>query len=145
MYISLYYNRVIRPSYAELVISIIYLFMPILNRLQLLLMSSLITSLYLIGFLNSAIIENEMGIRRLNYNVLVPDTIFLISLNLLGFYVNWQREVVLHSIFLTKRESLEQTIILKYAKDQEVEVIYINSLPFIVIFLFFSVFGFNFE
>lgn len=95
--------------------------MPIFNRLQLLLMGFLITALYITGFTYCALSQNtDIGSKSF-YKLLVPDIIFLISLNILGFYVHRQRDIILHMIFLTKRENIEETIILKYAKDQEVK------------------------
>lgn len=120
IYIAYARNIVIRPSYADLVISSVYLFMPIFNRIQLLLLGFLITTFYLFGYMNASILENTSSTIVLHYHFLLPDVIFLICQNVLGLYINWQRDIILHTIFLTKRESLEQSIILKYAKDQEV-------------------------
>lgn len=121
IYIWHFQNVIIRPSYADLVISSVYLFMPIFNRIHILLLGIFSTILYFFAYINAALYEDADDNVVLHYHLLIPDFLFIICLNILGLYINWQREIILHTIFLTKRESLEQTIILKYAKDQEVE------------------------
>lgn len=95
--------------------------MPLEGFLQPFLLGCSVSLLYAADF---AIVTTSAAESRVtDFALLVPDLFFLVGLNMLGIFNRWRREMVTRIVFLTKRQTLEQSLIWKYAKDQEVSLL----------------------
>ncbi|KAL9904300.1 adenylyl cyclase X E-like [Glossina fuscipes fuscipes] len=111
------YQQTLRPCYAGYVISTVYLFMPLQGFLQPLLLGCSISVFYAADFL--IVTKSAEESRDIDLALFVPDLFFLVGLNMLGIFNRWRRETVTRIVFLTRRQTLEQSLIWKYAKHQE--------------------------
>uniref|UniRef100_A0A1B0AET2 adenylate cyclase n=1 Tax=Glossina pallidipes TaxID=7398 RepID=A0A1B0AET2_GLOPL len=111
------FQRTLRPCYAGYVISTVYLFMPLEGFLQPFLLGCSVSLLYAADF--AIVTKSAEQSRATDFALLVPDLFFLVGLNMLGIFNRWRREIVTRIVFLTKRQTLEQSLIWQYAKDQE--------------------------
>lgn len=50
----------------------------------------------------------------------MSDLVFLLGVNFFGVYVRLQNEVAIRRAFLDRRECVEGNLLLRYARDQEV-------------------------
>lgn len=47
------------------------------------------------------------------------EAIFLLCINMLGFYFRMMKEIYIRTTFIDRRECVEENLLLKYARDQE--------------------------
>ncbi|KAL9911206.1 adenylyl cyclase X E-like isoform 2-T2 [Glossina fuscipes fuscipes] len=118
--LNLYYISqayIVRPSYAAYVISTIYLFLPLPGFYHPIILSCVISLIYGADFL--LITAKNATINLSDVTMVTPEIFFLIGLNIIGVTCRWRREIITRLLFLTKRQSVEQAVAFKYAKDQE--------------------------
>ena len=54
------------------------------------------------------------------YNMLASEGIFLLCINLLGLFTRLTKEIAIRTTFLDRRQCVEENLLLRYARDQEV-------------------------
>lgn len=58
--------------------------------------------------------------REMDLQKVVSEAIFMACVNLLGLFFRLTREVAIRTTFLDKRQCVEETLVLRAARDQEV-------------------------
>uniref|UniRef100_A0A1A9X0W8 adenylate cyclase n=1 Tax=Glossina brevipalpis TaxID=37001 RepID=A0A1A9X0W8_9MUSC len=116
----------LRPCYAGYVISIVYLFMPLPGFLHPIFLGCFISLLYAADFV--IVTKSAAGSRAFDFDLLAPDILFLVGLNMIGIFNRWRHEMITRIVFLTRRQTMEQSLVWKYAKDQEKSLL-ISIIP----------------
>lgn len=84
-----------------------------------------ITILYSINIFSGAALYTPEGINT-SIDIVLPDILYLVALNVVGLYICRREEIATRSVFLSKRQRLEQTLYWKNAKNQQVRKIYLE-------------------
>uniref|UniRef100_A0A1I8PUZ5 adenylate cyclase n=1 Tax=Stomoxys calcitrans TaxID=35570 RepID=A0A1I8PUZ5_STOCA len=114
-------SDILRPCYCGYTISCIYLFLPLPEYSSLGILALCVSILYGINFTFVAFIKslgNENNI-TVEWRYLVPDLLFLVALNVVGMCFRARRDYATRRVFLTRHLNIEEGLLLKYAKDQE--------------------------
>lgn len=109
--------EIVRPSYAGYVVSTVYLFLPLPGLYHPTILGCVVSLIYAAEFL--LITTMDTTIKLSDIAIVVPEIFFLLGLNIIGVTNRWKREIITRLLFLTKRQSVEQAVAFKYAKDQE--------------------------
>ncbi|XP_058829866.1 adenylyl cyclase X E-like isoform X2 [Topomyia yanbarensis] len=116
-------NPPLRPSYASHIIFAIYIFLPLGDNLHAIILGSATTICYLIIMtLISYRLESDIAIK------VVTELIYFICLNLFGLYFRLINEAAIRRTFLDRRELVEGNLLLKFARNQEKELL-LSILP----------------
>ncbi|XP_058457172.1 adenylyl cyclase X E isoform X2 [Malaya genurostris] len=116
-------NPPLRPSYASHIIFAIYIFLPLSDNLHAIILGSATTICYLIIMtLISYRLESDMAIK------VVTELIYFICLNFFGLYFRLMNEAAIRRTFLDRRELVEGNLLLKFARNQEKELL-LSILP----------------
>uniref|UniRef100_A0A1A9ZAQ4 adenylate cyclase n=1 Tax=Glossina pallidipes TaxID=7398 RepID=A0A1A9ZAQ4_GLOPL len=67
--------------------------------------------------LTEAILSTDAVVKK-SLSIILPDFLYLVALNVVGLYICRRQEIATRSVFLSKRQRLEQTLYWKNAKDQ---------------------------
>lgn len=97
--------------------------MPIPNYGPLLLLSLCTSILYGIysTFVAFTRTSDDVGI-TVDLKYLLPDLLYIVGLNVVGLCFRIRRECVTRRVLLTRHLNVEESLLLKFAKDQEVRV-----------------------
>lgn len=105
----------LRPGYASYILFTIYIFLPLSENIHCIILAAATTISYLIEMF--AITYRNDG------HMLVKsftEFVFLMGVNLMGFYFRLMNEVAIRRAFLDRRECVEGNLLLKFERDQEV-------------------------
>ncbi|XP_055538155.1 adenylyl cyclase X E [Wyeomyia smithii] len=113
----------LRPSYASHIIFAIYMFLPLSENLHTIILGSATTVSYLIiMILITYRLETDMGVK------VVTELVYFVCLNLFGLYFRLINEAAIRRTFLDRRELVEGNLLLKFARNQEKELL-LSILP----------------
>ncbi|XP_021695355.1 adenylate cyclase type 2 isoform X2 [Aedes aegypti] len=116
-------NPPLRPSYASHVIFAIYIFLPLSENYNVIILGGATTICYLIIMaLITYRLESDMIIK------VTTELIYFLCLNLFGLYFRLINEVAIRRTFLDRRELVEGNLLLKFARNQEKELL-LSILP----------------
>ncbi|XP_052873857.1 adenylyl cyclase X E [Anopheles cruzii] len=116
-------NPPLRPSYASHTILAIYIFLPLSENIHGLILGAATSVCYLI--------EMALITYRLEDNTalkVIAELIYFVCLNLFGLYFRLINEVAIRRTFLDRRELVEGNLLLKFARNQEKELL-LSILP----------------
>ncbi|XP_062552165.1 adenylyl cyclase X E isoform X2 [Armigeres subalbatus] len=116
-------NPPLRPSYANHIIFAIYIFLPLSENYHVIILGGATTVCYLIIMaLISYRLESDMIIK------VTTELIYFLCLNLFGLYFRLINEIAIRRTFLDRRELVEGNLLLKFARNQEKELL-LSILP----------------
>ncbi|XP_035790946.1 adenylyl cyclase X E-like [Anopheles albimanus] len=116
-------NPPLRPSYASHTILAIYIFLPLSENIHGIILGSATSLCYLI--------EMTLITYRLEENTalkVITELVYFVCLNLFGLYFRLINEVAIRRTFLDRRELVEGNLLLKFARNQEKELL-LSILP----------------
>ncbi|XP_050073526.1 adenylyl cyclase X E [Anopheles maculipalpis] len=116
-------NPPLRPSYASHTILAIYIFLPLSENIHGIILGSATSLCYLIVMtLITYRLEEDTALK------VITELIYFICLNLFGLYFRLINEVAIRRTFLDRRELVEGNLLLKFARNQEKELL-LSILP----------------
>uniref|UniRef100_A0A182JM26 adenylate cyclase n=1 Tax=Anopheles atroparvus TaxID=41427 RepID=A0A182JM26_ANOAO len=116
-------NPPLRPSYASHTILAIYIFLPLSENIHGIILGSTTSLCYLIVMtLITYRLEEHTALK------VITELIYFICLNLFGLYFRLINEVAIRRTFLDRRELVEGNLLLKFARNQEKELL-LSILP----------------
>uniref|UniRef100_A0A1S4GVP2 adenylate cyclase n=1 Tax=Anopheles gambiae TaxID=7165 RepID=A0A1S4GVP2_ANOGA len=116
-------NPPLRPSYASHTILAIYIFLPLTENIHGIILGSATSLCYLIVMtLITYRLEENTALK------VITELIYFICLNLFGLYFRLINEVAIRRTFLDRRELVEGNLLLKFARNQEKELL-LSILP----------------
>ncbi|XP_035911813.1 adenylate cyclase type 2 [Anopheles stephensi] len=116
-------NPPLRPSYASHTILAIYIFLPLSENVHGIILGSATSLCYLIVMtLITYRLEDDTALK------VITELIYFICLNLFGLYFRLINEVAIRRTFLDRRELVEGNLLLKFARNQEKELL-LSILP----------------
>lgn len=105
----------LRPSYDSYILFVIYIFLPIPDILNCVILGAATSICYLL--------VTSFMTYRLDEHIItktITDLIFLFCVNCFGIYFRLMNEVAIRRAFLDRRECVEGNLLLRFARDQEV-------------------------
>lgn len=111
----------LRPTYAAHVLLVIYIFLPLSDNRLAFLMGLSTTICYTIIFCLVTYRLKVPGFDQYRESNIVSEVLFMVAINFLGLYYRWINELVIRRTFLDRRQCVETSLMLKYARDQEVK------------------------
>ncbi|XP_039448978.1 adenylyl cyclase X E-like isoform X1 [Culex pipiens pallens] len=118
-----YVNPPLRPSYASHIIFAIYIFLPLSENLHVIILGSATTICYLIIMtMITYRLEADKFIK------VMTELVYFLCLNLFGLYFRLINEAAIRRTFLDRRELVEGNLLLKFARNQEKELL-LSILP----------------
>ncbi|XP_055322091.1 adenylyl cyclase X E-like isoform X2 [Sitodiplosis mosellana] len=123
LYHSVITRVILRPSYDAYTIFAIYIFLPLPENLHSVILAMATTFSYLL-------VTHVMTYRVDEHAVIktFTDLVYLLAVNFFGVYVRLQNEVAIRRAFLDRRECVEGNLLLRYARDQEKNLL-LSILP----------------
>ncbi|XP_055628453.1 adenylyl cyclase X E [Toxorhynchites rutilus septentrionalis] len=116
-------NPPLRPSYASHIIFAIYIFLPLSENLHVIILGAATTICYLIIMtLISYRLESDIILK------VATEFIYFLCLNLFGLHFRLINEAAIRRTFLDRRELVEGNLLLKFARNQEKELL-LSILP----------------
>lgn len=110
----------LRPTYAAHILLVIYIFLPLSDNVQTLILGIATTGCYTIIFcLVTYRTKVPVHDAHRSSNI-VSEVLFLVAINFFGLYYRLINELVIRRTFLDRRQCVETSLMLKYARDQEV-------------------------
>ncbi|KAJ6633133.1 Adenylyl cyclase X E, partial [Pseudolycoriella hygida] len=113
----------LRPGYASYILFAIYIFLPLSDNIHCTILAAATTICYLIEI---------FGVTYRNVDNMIvksfTEFVFLVGVNLLGFYFRLMNEVAIRRAFLDRRECVEGNLLLKFERDQEKDLL-LSILP----------------
>ncbi|XP_050335093.1 adenylyl cyclase X E isoform X2 [Bactrocera neohumeralis] len=110
---------IIVPTYYSFIIYATYIFMPITEDVHAFVLGVSVSFCYMILFLFVTYRRRLDGSREMDVPKIVSEAIFMACVNLLGLFFRLTREVAIRTTFLDKRQCVEETLVLRAARDQE--------------------------
>ncbi|XP_020717868.1 adenylate cyclase type 8 isoform X2 [Ceratitis capitata] len=112
------YNIIV-PTYYSFIIYAIYIFMPITEDIHAFILGLSVSACYMILFSFVTYRRRMDGSREIDLPKIVSEGIFMACVNMLGLFFRLTREVAIRTTFLDKRQCVEETLVLRAARDQE--------------------------
>nr|XP_036214802.1 adenylyl cyclase X E isoform X1 [Bactrocera oleae]XP_036214808.1 adenylyl cyclase X E isoform X1 [Bactrocera oleae]XP_036214815.1 adenylyl cyclase X E isoform X1 [Bactrocera oleae]XP_036214816.1 adenylyl cyclase X E isoform X1 [Bactrocera oleae]XP_036214822.1 adenylyl cyclase X E isoform X1 [Bactrocera oleae] len=112
------YNIIV-PTYYSFIIYATYIFMPITEDVHAFILGVAVSFCYMILFLFVTYRRRLDGSREMDLPKIISEAIFMACVNLLGLFFRLTREVAIRTTFLDKRQCVEETLVLRAARDQE--------------------------
>ncbi|XP_055382596.1 adenylyl cyclase X E [Condylostylus longicornis] len=106
----------LRPAYAGFVLYAIYIFIPLSENLHALIFGLATTAVYILTF---AMITYRLDDQSEIITKTLTDGLFLLCVNAFGMYFRLMKEIAIRTAFLDRRECVEENLLLRYARDQE--------------------------
>ena len=110
----------LRPTYAAHVLLVIYIFLPLTDNRLAGILGLATTACYTIIFCFVTYRTKIPGYDQYRRSNIVSEVLFLIAINFFGLYYRLINELVIRRTFLDRRQCVETSLMLKYARDQEV-------------------------
>ncbi|XP_017481431.1 PREDICTED: adenylate cyclase type 2 isoform X4 [Rhagoletis zephyria] len=107
------------PTYYSFIIYSIYIFMPIAEDVQAFILGVAVAACYIILFSFVTYRRHLDGTREVDLPKIISEGIFMTCVNMLGLFFRLTREVAIRTTFLDKRQCVEETLVLRAARDQE--------------------------
>lgn len=116
IYDAAYYKQTmyLRSSCGSYVLYAVYIFIPLNENWHAFILGMAVTICYLINFA-MVTYKNDAHIILRTFT----EGIYLLSINMLGFYFRMMKEIYIRTTFIDRRECVEENLMLKYARDQE--------------------------
>lgn len=111
----------IRPTYAAHIVLVVYIFLPLSDNRHACILGLASTTCYLIIF-GMVTYRGGLPSSEQRTDNIVMESIFLVSVNFFGIYYRLINEIVIRRTFLDRRQCVESSLMLKYARDQEVRL-----------------------
>lgn len=109
----------LRPTYAAHVLLVIYIFLPLSDNRLAFIMGLTTTICYTIIFCFVTYRLKVPGYDQYRKSNIVTEVVFLVAINFFGLYYRLINELVIRRTFLDRRQCVETSLMLKYARDQE--------------------------
>lgn len=122
---------ILRPAYGSYVLYAVYIFMPLPDNVQAFMLGMSVTISYLIDYAFVTYRKLPDGTNTLDVDKLITEGIFLLSINFLGIYFRMMKEIAIRTTFLDRRKYVEENLLLRYAREEEVREI-INLYYFLL-------------
>lgn len=111
-----YPRPALRPAYGSYILYAVYIFIPITENLHAFLLGMAVTACYLIEFVMVTYrLDNDVVLKT------ITEAIFFLCINFFGNYFRYMKEIDIRTTFLDRRECVEENLLLRYARDQEVK------------------------
>lgn len=110
----------LRPTYASHILLVIYIFLPLSDNRHAFILGIATTCCYLITFCLVTYRGKVPGHDEHRSSNIVSEVLFLMAINFFGLYYRLLSELVIRRTFLDRRQCVETSLMLKYARDQEV-------------------------
>ncbi|XP_054735475.1 adenylyl cyclase X E [Anastrepha obliqua] len=107
------------PTYYSFIIYTIYIFMPIAEDLHAFILGVTVSISYIILFTFVIYRRRIDGLKETDLPKIISEGIFLACVNMFGLFFRLTREVTIRTTFLDKRQCVEETLVLRAARDQE--------------------------
>lgn len=116
IYDAAYFKRTLylRPSCGSYILYAVYIFIPLNENWHAFILGMAVTICYLISFA-MVTYKNDPHIVLRTFT----EAIYLLCINMLGFYFRMMKEIYIRTTFIDRRECVEENLMLKYARDQE--------------------------
>lgn len=111
---------ILRPAYGSYILYAVYIFMPLPDNVHAFMLGLAVTISYLIDYAFVTYRKHPDGSHRLDVNKLITEGIFLLSINLLGVYFRMMKEIAIRTTFLDRRQYVEENLLLRHAREEEV-------------------------
>uniref|UniRef100_A0A1A9X0W6 adenylate cyclase n=1 Tax=Glossina brevipalpis TaxID=37001 RepID=A0A1A9X0W6_9MUSC len=118
----------LRPAFGSYILYAVYIFMPLPDNTHASLLGTSVTLSYLIDYAFVTYRKHANGSGGLDFIKLITETIFLISINLLGVHFRMMKEIAIRTTFLDRRQYVEENLMLRYARDEE-KSLWLSIIP----------------
>ncbi|KAL9911197.1 adenylyl cyclase X D isoform 3-T3 [Glossina fuscipes fuscipes] len=118
----------LRPAFGSYILYAVYIFMPLPDNAHASLLGTSVTLSYLIDYAFVTYRKHANGSGGLDFIKLITETIFLISINLLGIHFRMMKEIAIRTTFLDRRQYVEENLMLRYARDEE-KSLWLSIIP----------------
>lgn len=113
---------ILRPAYGSYILYAVYIFMPLPDNVHAFMLGLAVTISYLIDYAFVTYRKHPDGAKSVDVNKLITEGIFLLSINLLGVYFRMMKEIAIRTTFLDRRQYVEENLLLRHAREEEVNI-----------------------
>lgn len=111
---------ILRPAYGSYILYAVYIFMPLPDNIHAFLLGMAVTMSYLIDLAFVTYRKLPDGTKTLDVHKLITEGIFYLTINFLGIFFRMMKEIAIRTTFLDRRKYVEENLLLRYAREEEV-------------------------
>ncbi|XP_063700963.1 adenylyl cyclase X E [Culicoides brevitarsis] len=118
-------NPPLRVAYASHLLFVIYMFLPLKDNWLTVILGTAATGSYIIVFIY---VTYDISEQTTPLTKVITESIFLVAVNFFGIYHRLMNEIAIRSTFLDRRECVVGNLLLKFARNQENDLL-LSILP----------------